>query len=141
MRKLNIYSTILIFMIVAIIAFMFPLLSSAVPAAPGVHTLSQPDGSTFEAKQWGDESHRGWETTDGYTIEFNEGLNNWTYLAIDKNGERTNSQKIVGKDLPHVDLLNFRTRLSESIYVFFNKKWRYFAMQVATLPRKLAVVP
>jgi hypothetical protein len=37
--------------------------------------------------------------------------------------------------------LNFRTRLSESIYLFFNKKRRYFAMQVATLPCKLAVDP
>jgi hypothetical protein len=35
--------------------------------------------------------------------------------------------------------LNFRKRLSESIYLFFNNKRRYFAMQVATLPRKLAV--
>jgi TRAP transporter 4TM/12TM fusion protein len=32
--------------------------------------------------------------------------------------------------------LNFRTRLSESIYLFFNKKHGYFAMQIATLPRK-----
>ena len=35
------------------------------------------------------------------------------------------------------DHLNFRTRLSESIYPFFNKKRRYFAIQVATVPRKL----
>jgi hypothetical protein len=33
-------------------------------------------------------------------------------------------------------LLNFRTRLNESIYLFFNIKRGYFAMQVATLPRK-----
>jgi hypothetical protein len=38
-------------------------------------------------------------------------------------------------------ILNFRTRLSESIYLFFNNKRRYFAMQVATVPRKLAVDP
>ena len=36
--------------------------------------------------------------------------------------------------------LNFRTRLSESICLFFNKKRGYFAMQVATAPRKLAAV-
>jgi hypothetical protein len=35
--------------------------------------------------------------------------------------------------------LNFRTRLSLSIYLFFNNKRRYFAMRVTTLPRKLAV--
>ena len=36
------------------------------------------------------------------------------------------------------DVLNFRTRLSESIYLFFNKKYGYFVMQVATVPHKLA---
>ena len=36
--------------------------------------------------------------------------------------------------------LNFRTRLSLSIYLFFNNKRRYFAMQVATLPHKLVAV-
>lgn len=35
--------------------------------------------------------------------------------------------------------LNFRTRLSESIYLFFNNKRLYFAMQVATVPHKLGV--
>ena len=35
--------------------------------------------------------------------------------------------------------LNFRTRLSESIYLFFNNKRCYFAMQVATVPHKLGV--
>ena len=37
--------------------------------------------------------------------------------------------------------LNFRTCLSESIYLFFNNKRRYFAMQVTIVPHKLAVVP
>jgi hypothetical protein len=27
----------------------------AVPAAPNQHTLNQPDGSQFKARQWGDE--------------------------------------------------------------------------------------
>ena len=38
------------------------------------------------------------------------------------------------------EVLNFRTRLSESIYPFFNKKRRYFAIQVATVPRKLEAI-
>ena len=58
----------------------------------------------------------------------------------------SNDRRFIIKPLRSVreisdNILNFRTRLSESIYVFFNKQWRYFAMQVATLPRKLAVVP
>jgi hypothetical protein len=36
-------------------------------------------------------------------------------------------------------LLNFCTRLSGSLYPFFNNTRCCFAMQVATLPRKLAV--
>jgi immune inhibitor A len=104
MRKANIRPNILVFMTVAIIVFMFPLLCSAVPAAPGVHTLSQPDGSTFEAKQWGDESHRGWETVDGYTIEFHEGLKHWKYRDNEKNVNDTSTHKIVGKDHPPVDV-------------------------------------
>ena len=43
-----------------------------------------------------------------------------------------------GLDL-FIKQLNFRTRLSESIYLFFNNKLRYFAMQVATVPHKLGV--
>jgi hypothetical protein len=36
--------------------------------------------------------------------------------------------------------LNFRTRLSLSIYLFFNNKRRYFAMRVATASHKVAAV-
>jgi hypothetical protein len=49
--------------------------------------------------------------------------------------------KVAIVDIPHGYRLNFRTRLSLSIYLFFNNKRRYFAMQVATLPHKLAAVP
>ena len=38
-------------------------------------------------------------------------------------------------------ILNFRARLIEAIYLFFDNKRRYFAMQVATVPRKGAVDP
>lgn len=38
-------------------------------------------------------------------------------------------------------ILNFRARLIEAIYLFFDNKRRYFAMQVATVPRKGAADP
>jgi hypothetical protein len=43
--------------------------------------------------------------------------------------------------MTYYKFLNFRTRLSESIYLFFNNKWRYFAMQLATASHKLGVDP
>src|SRR3990172_4285305 len=73
----------------------------AVPAAPFIHTLTQNDGATFNAKQWGDESYHGWETEDGYTNVFNEG---------NSFNENDNSQKVVSSsgtvNIPFI-LINF----------------------------------
>lgn len=49
-------------------ALAFSSGAHAVPAAPGTHTLTQPDGTTIQAQQWGDEWNHGWETLDRYTI-------------------------------------------------------------------------
>lgn len=54
----------------------------AVPAAPMVRTLSNPDGTTIQARQWGDEWYHGWETLDGYTIVKDE-LGFWCYAEPD----------------------------------------------------------
>jgi len=51
----------------------------AAPAAPIVHELTQPDGSTFVARQWGDEWSNGYETLAGYTILQN--LDGWWVYA------------------------------------------------------------
>ncbi len=102
MKRTNISLSILI--IVSIIFLMLPLISHAMPAAPGIYTMSQPDGSTFDAKQWGDESLHGWETEDGYTIEFDEELDRWTYMTEEVNGRRRRSLKIAGKDSPPVNI-------------------------------------
>ena len=56
----------------------------AVPAAPFIHTLTQSDGTTFKARQQGDESCHGWETEDGYTIVFDKSISNWAYAIIIK---------------------------------------------------------
>ena len=50
----------------------------AAPAAPIDITLTQPDGSTFIARQWGDEWSNGFETLEGYTI-IQESTNWWVY--------------------------------------------------------------
>ncbi|RMF90565.1 MAG: M6 family metalloprotease domain-containing protein [Nitrospinota bacterium] len=70
------------------------------PAAPVIHTLRQADGTTFAARQWGDERQHGWETLDGYTIIFNTATGNWHYATLDTAGRLVPSPRVVGKDLP-----------------------------------------
>ncbi|MEW6107386.1 MAG: immune inhibitor A domain-containing protein, partial [Bacillota bacterium] len=54
----------------------------AVPAAPMARTLTNPDGTTIQARQWGDEWYHGWETLEGYTIVKDE-LGFWCYAEPD----------------------------------------------------------
>jgi M6 family metalloprotease-like protein len=70
----------------------------AVPAAPIIHTLIQSDGSTFEARQWGDEDLHGWETADGYSIVLDEDLVSWTYAIYDDTGNLVSSKRAVNRD-------------------------------------------
>ncbi|RMF92999.1 MAG: M6 family metalloprotease domain-containing protein, partial [Nitrospinota bacterium] len=92
--------------------FLFPLLvmfslflamsqpAEAVPASPRVHTLRQADGTTFAARQWGDERLHGWETLEGYTIIFNRATGNWHYATLDAEGRLVPSHRVVGWDQP-----------------------------------------
>jgi immune inhibitor A len=59
----------------------------AVPAAPIVHELTQPDGTTIQAVQWGDERRHGWETVDGYAISFDEQSRHWKFATRDAAGK------------------------------------------------------
>jgi immune inhibitor A len=70
----------------------------AVPAAPVTHILRQPDGTEFNAKQWGDENLHGWETEDGYTIVYDEQINGWTFATQDSEGNLVSSGRLVGKE-------------------------------------------
>ena len=72
----------------------------AVPAAPLVYTLDQSDGSTFEARQWGDEWLHGWETMEGYSIVFDQDLKSWAYAVHDYDGALVSSSQAVGKIPP-----------------------------------------
>ena len=58
----------------------------AVPAAPIVHELTQPDGTKVKAVQWGDEFRHGWETVDGYAIRLDEASGHWKYISRDNAG-------------------------------------------------------
>lgn len=69
----------------------------AVPAAPIEHRLTQPDGQSFLARQWGDEWARGWETREGYAIIRDDRSREWVYArrGPSGNGPKTCSSTTV----------------------------------------------
>ncbi len=78
--------SILALLFVVLLTFCFCANVSASPAAPIDHTLTQPDGSKFTARQWGDEWSNGFETLDGYTIlRTQDGW--WAYADLDADGK------------------------------------------------------
>ena len=70
----------------------------SVTAAPRYHTLTQPDGTIFEARQWGDEWGHGWETVAGYTIIKNPSTSTWVYAILADDGTVAPTSSIVGKE-------------------------------------------
>jgi len=92
------FLVILFFVSTTFIGFVSVNKGYAVPASPEIRTLVQRDGSLIRAKQWGDEYHHGWKTEDGYSIVFDEKLENWTYAVHDLTGNLISSSKVVGRD-------------------------------------------
>ncbi|KJU82380.1 secreted metalloprotease [Candidatus Magnetobacterium bavaricum] len=70
-------------MLILLVAGMAAL-AEAVPAAPDSATITQPDGSSFEARQRGDEWHNWVETVDGYSVvKADDGY--WYYISTYSN--------------------------------------------------------
>lgn len=82
------------------ILFLITFSSNAlsVPASPKIHSLMQPDGSKFDAKQWGDEWNHGWEAIERYTIIKENSTSTWVYATLTKDGTLAPTTHIVGKD-------------------------------------------
>lgn len=57
------------------------------PAAPMTIILAQPDGTTFEARPFGDEWSNGSETLEGYTVIQDEANGFWYYALKDATGQ------------------------------------------------------
>jgi M6 family metalloprotease-like protein len=74
------------------------MVGAAIPAPPDEHTLTQPDGTSFNATQWGAEYNHGWETTKGYTIVQDD--NGWWRYATVKDGRITPTDRKVGISPP-----------------------------------------
>jgi M6 family metalloprotease-like protein len=96
-------------------AFLFAGRVEASPAAPIEFTLTQPDGSTFTASQWGDEWNNGIETIEGYSIlQMEDGL--WVYAEPKADGllgpaMSGGSYLVVGIDSPEGLTLHLRPTL------------------------------
>ncbi len=102
-RKRTIHLLILLFIFI-LLGVALPLKTDARPASPAIYILSQPDGLTFEARQWGDETSHGWETLEGYTIVLDEAQNRWTHAVLGPEGRLESSWRVVGKDLPPLEV-------------------------------------
>jgi M6 family metalloprotease-like protein/PGF-pre-PGF domain-containing protein/PGF-CTERM protein len=72
--------------------------AAAGPAPDDYHTLTQPNGEEFDAKQWGNEFNHGWEAENGYTIT--KGEEGWWWYATLESGKIAPTDRKVGIDDP-----------------------------------------
>jgi len=93
---------------------------SAAPAAPIDLQVSQPDGTSFTARQWGDEWQNGMETAAGYTIlEGEDGW--WSYAVLEDGGalgparQAGGERLLVGIDSPEGLPLHIRPEKAGSL--------------------------
>ena len=70
------------------------------PALRDDVVMSQPDGTRFVARAWGDEWQNGVETSTGYTILRDQASGYWEYAGDDGRRALVPSGKIVGRDDP-----------------------------------------
>jgi M6 family metalloprotease-like protein len=71
----------------------------AAPAAPHLHDLQQPDGTSVAARQWGDEHSHGWETDSRHTIVFDKKIKAWAYAVHDNQGKLASSSVLVKRSV------------------------------------------
>lgn len=74
--------------------------AEAVPAAPTLFTLTQPDGQTFRAKQVGDEWNNEIETARGFTIKRDTHTGYWEYVQRGGRGRLVLTGLRAGIDSP-----------------------------------------
>lgn len=86
----------------ALSAFSLPFAFQAARANPAasnvVRTFTQPNGTSFALRLWGDEFANGWETVGGRTVVLDESSGFWCYAELDATGMLTSSRQKVGID-------------------------------------------
>lgn len=70
--------------LLGLIVASFSIVASAVPAKPGLMTMTNADGSTVEVRLIGDERHHQYFTADGYLLAEQDG--NFYYATVDGTG-------------------------------------------------------
>lgn len=83
---------------ICILLFIYSMLVQASPIPAFTKTLTQEDGTIFEAMYWGDEYINGVEAQNGYSIEFDEVDQNWKYAIQDSSGNLVHSTTIYDPD-------------------------------------------
>ncbi len=125
--------------VVAIALLATPIRALAVPASPDVHILAQPDETTLEAVQWGDEWLNCWETSDGYTIVRSQTSGFWEYARLSAYGELEPSGIRPGTILP-LEGIQMHLRPSRDIVLEKRSLEPEFSARVV-LPTGTANVP
>ncbi len=97
--------SLLLILSVLLVLVLFPSAAFAAPPRPGIVALTQPDGSTFRARAWGDERAHGMETLDGYTIVLDSQSRYWVYAVRSSTGTLTPARGpqgnlVVGRSSP-----------------------------------------
>lgn len=87
--------------LLSILVLLLTIASNARPAKPGILTLSQPDGSTFQAYIRGDEFARIKTTVSGHAI-IQEEDGWWCYAQFSEDGSRHSSGYRVGEPIPGI---------------------------------------
>ncbi len=85
--------------LLSILAILLALPVFSAPARKGVIYLSQPDGTAFRARMYGDEFMKITTTAEGYAVtQDKDGW--WCYAYYDAEGVKTSSGHRVGTDVP-----------------------------------------
>jgi len=85
---------------VVMVCLSCAVVTHAVPANPTTFTLSQANGTTFQARTRGDEWRSWTETTSGYTVLFDEKAGSWVYARSGPEGRLAPGALAVGGGLP-----------------------------------------
>ena len=84
--------------VVCLSSLIFSRAGYCAPAVSSIQEFTQPDGSTFIARLWGDEKAHGWETMDGYTIIRDPATNYWCYAQPQAGSDQLLPAGIVGDE-------------------------------------------
>jgi len=107
----------------AILTLFVAIEAFAGQASPVPVTITQPDGTTFQARIKGDEHQRWTETLAGYTIIKNQDTHSWEYAIRNKAGALTVSgQKVKALGVPATPMAkNIRPSRNELSYELASK--------------------